>query len=437
MNILKFGGKSISTPERFNFVTDIIAKKKNCIVIVPAIPEITDKLEEISNYLYKKNTEGAKEVINLLKKDLVHIVSSLYLSEKQKAEALQYIENTIEYLRTFTKNLFTLFEEKIVLSKGEIISSYLFYQLLKNKNIDTVEISALDFMRIDRNREADNEYIKKELTNLLNSQQANIYITQGYICKNAYDEVDDFRKGGNDYSATLIGAAINAKEIQIWTDNNGMYNIDPQIINTAEIINELSFDEAAEIAYFGDKILHPTSILPAKLANIPVRILSILNPESTGTLISDKLIKEQIKAIATKDNITAIKINSGKMLLAHGFLRRIFEIFENYRTSIDMLTSSEVGVSITIDNDQYLTEITDELKRYGTVTVESNMSIVCIIGDLCWESTTNKSNIMNSLKNQSVRMISYGGSNYNFSFLVKQTDKKQILGILNKNIFNN
>lgn len=435
MNILKFGGKSISTPERFDFVTSIVAKKNNSIVIVPSIPEITEKLEEISNYLYKKNVEGGNEIINVLKNRLSEIVFSLSLTDKQEEEAIKYINEKINYIRTFTKDLFTLFEEKIILAQGEIITSYLFFQQLKNKKADVIELSALEFMKIDKNSEPDNEYIKEKLTAILASEKAGIYITQGYICKNVYGEIDDFRKGGNDFSATLIGAAIGAEEIQIWTDNSGMYNIDPEIISEAAIIKELNFDEAAEIAYFGDKILHPSSILPAKLANIPVRILSILTPESNGTLISDKSPKEAIKAIATKDNITAIKINSGKMLLAHGFLRRIFEIFENYCTPIDMLASSEVGVSITIDNNQYINEITDELKRYGTVSVDSSMSIICIIGDLNWQSGLNKIDIFDSLKQLNIRMVSYGGSNHNFSFLIDQKDKIQALEILNKNIF--
>jgi len=434
MKILKFGGKSISTPERLKLVADMISKKGKCIAIIPAIPDFTSKLEEISHYYYQKNPEGANEAISELKKMMVQFCNSLYSDKERYNNISLYLIEKTEYLRSFSNDLFTLFEEKAVLAQGEIISSHIFYNLLEENSTAAVELSALDFMRIDKYSEPDTDFIKVQLTEMLESQKSDLYITQGYICRNAYGEIDDFRKGGNDYSATLIGAAINATEIQIWTDTGGMYNIDPDIIPSAKNIDRLSFDEAAELAYFGDKVLHPTSILPAKLANIPVRILSVLNPEGEGTLISDKTSTEKIKAIATKDNITAIKINSGKMLLAHGFLRKVFEVFEHYRTPIDMLASSEVGVSITIDNDKYLDDISDELKRYGTVTIDTQMSIICIIGDINWENN-NKQHIFEAVKNQPVRMLSYGGSNYNVSLLVRTTDKKQVLESLNKNIF--
>lgn len=437
MNVLKFGGKSIATPDRFKFVADMISKKSNYIVIIPAIPSITSKLEEISNYFYKKNPEGAINIINELKKELLYTIQALYSDKILLDELAKYIDDKIELIRSFSLDLFTLFEEREILAQGELISTHFFDKYLQANKIDSVEISALDFMRIDRNSEPDTEFIKRKLAELLKEKKADIYITQGYICRNAYGEIDDFRKGGNDYSATLIGAAITATEIQIWTDTEGIYNINPQIISTAKAIESLSFDEAAELAYFGDKILHPTSILPAKLANIPVRVLSILSPEYEGTLISDKLTTKKIKAVATKDNITAIKIKSGKMLLAHGFLRKVFEVFEHYRTPIDMLASSEVGVSLTIDNNKYINDISDELRRYGTISIDSDMSIICIIGDLDWEHGNNKQQILDAIKNLPVRMISYGGSNYNISLLVRNVDKKQTLESLNKNIFYN
>jgi len=437
MNVLKFGGKSIATTERFKFIAGMISQKDDCIVIIPAIPDITNKLEDISNYLYKKNTEGASVIINDLKKELLSIIDELFSNKDLVTQLSVYISEKIDYIRSFSLDLFTLFEEHAVMAQGEIITSHLFDAYLRTIGVNSVELSALDFMRIDKNSEPVAEFIKNNLSELLKKNKANIYITQGYICRNAYGEIDDFRKGGNDYSATLIGAAIDAGEIQIWTDTGGMYNIDPEIINAAQTIPSLSFDEAAELAYFGDKILHPTSILPAKMANIPVRILSILAPGEKGTLISDKFTKGTVKAVATKDNITAIKIKSGKMLLAHGFLRKIFEVFEHYRTPIDMLASSEVGVSITIDNNQYLEDISDELKRYGTVSIDSNMTIICVIGDLNWEEKSSKQQVMDAIKTLSARMISYGGSNYNISLLIRQKDKKQALELLNKNIFNN
>lgn len=437
MKILKFGGKSVATTERFNSVADIISDKKNCIVVFPAIPEITLSLEEISNYFYKKNTEGASEIINKLKKYLLNFVSDIYTDTSRKDNVSLYIENQIEYIRSFSKELFTLFEEKVLMAQGELISSYLFIELLNERKIDSVEISALDFMKVDKNSEPDMEFIKTSLNSLLTDNKSNLYITQGYISRNVYGEIDDFRKGGNDYTATLIGAAITAEEIQIWTDTDGIHTIDPAVINNSRIIENLSFDEAAELAYFGDKVLHPTSVLPAKLANIPVRILSILNPDAKGTLICDDTVKGKIKAVATKDDITAIRISSGKMLLAHGFLRRVFEVFENYRTSIDMLASSEVGVSLTIDNAQYLNEIVDELKKYGTVSVDSGMTIVSVIGDLDWRDKDGKVSVCEALKHLTVRMISYGGTDYNYSFLVEQDKKEETLHTLNKYLFQN
>jgi len=435
MKVLKFGGKSIATVERLKFVTDIVTESGKCIVIVPAIPDITLLLEDISNYLYKKNQEGANEAINKLHRELGIIVSNLYANEKAVIEAVDLINTKIEYIRSFTKNLFTLFEEKIVMAQGEIISSRLFFLYGQERGLKCAELSALDFMLIDKNYEPDSTYIKEKLTALIKEKTANVYITQGYICKNAYGEIDDFRKGGNDYSATLVGAAMDAEEIQIWTDVEEIKNIDSSVVSKAQTVKDLSFDEAAELAYFGDKILHPTSILPAKLANIPVRILSILSPKSEGTLISYDAEKGKIKAVAAKDDITAITIKSGRMLLAHGFLRKVFEVFEQHQTSIDMLTSSEVGISITIDDSRNLGNIIDDLKRYGTVSVNTNMTIISVIGDMEWKNTMTKSKVLEAIKNLAVCMISYGGSDYNFSFLIKKEDKTKTLKTLSDNLF--
>jgi len=434
MKVLKFGGKSIDTPEKLQYVAGLIKNKKESIVIAPAIPEITFALEDISDYLYKKNIEGANERINKLYKILSSFVSALFINEETEIIE-KYIDSKIDYIQTFTRGLFTLFEERVILAQGELISSYFLYTIIKRERTDIIELQALNFMKIDKNREPDTNFIKENLSAVLREYNSGIYLTQGYICRNAYGEIDDFRKGGNDISATLIGSAINAAEIQIWTDDNGMPNIDPEIINNTTKIKRLSFDEAAELAYFGDKVLHPTSILPAKLANIPVRILSTLAPDDEGTLISDETDKNTVKAVAAKDNITSIKIISGKMLLAHGFLRRIFEIFELFRTPVDMLTSSEVGVSMTIDDTHNLGEITDDLKKHGTVTIDKGMTIICIIGDLGWENTTMRNKILNAVKDIPVRMISYGGSQYNFSFLIEEKDKKKALQALNAGIF--
>lgn len=435
MKVLKFGGKTITSNDRIKSVIDIILKKGKSIIIAPAMPEITALLEDISDYLYKKNIEAANESINVLEKKLSTDVHALLSDETSKQKAKAQIETSIECIRNLSKDLFTLFEERIVLAQGEIISSHIIYLILKNRGANVSEISALDFMKVDKNAEPDTNHIKEQLNMSLSNNNADIYVTQGYICRNAYGEIDDFRKGGNDFSATLIGAAIKAEEIQIWTDVEGMQTVDSSIVKDAKVIDNLSFDEAAEMAYFGDKVLHPTSLLPAKLSNIPVRILSIISPNSKGTLISDQAETGQIKAIATKDGITSITIKSGKMLLAHGFLRRVFEIFELHQTSIDMLASSEIGISLTIDNPTRLVDIVDDLKKYGTVSVKSDMTIVCIIGDLSTDSKNSKQAVIEAIKNTPIRMISYGASDNNFSFLIETANKKETLQTLNNNLF--
>ena len=298
-------------------------------------------------------------------------------------------------------------------------------------------LSALDFMRTDKNGEPDTQYIKEKLKRVLDTApESQVYITQGFICRNAYGEVDNLQRGGSDYTASLIGAAIDAEEIQIWTDIDGMHNNDPRVVDHTEAVRQLHFEEAAELAYFGAKILHPTCVQPAKYAAIPVRWLNTMEPEAPGTIIDNVTLRGKIKAIAAKDNITAIKIKSSRMLLATGFLRKVFEIFESYQTAIDMVATSEVGVSMSIDNNTHLTEIVDELKKYGTVTVDSDMCIVCVVGDLDWSNVGFETIATDALKDIPVRMISYGGSNYNISFLIRESDKKRALQSLSDTLFN-
>lgn len=436
MKILKFGSTTIDTPERLDIVTNIIAENKKCIVIVSAIAGTTSLLEEISGYLYKKNPEGANEVINLLEKEYLSKIEQSFKNTEIKEEAKASLKKQITYIRSFTKDLFTLFEEKIILGQGEMLSSMIVNLLLKEKETNSQEISALDFIKIDKKNDPDVAFINTALHKLLKELPASdVYVTQGYICKNAYDEIDNFNYGGSDYTASLIGAAIQAEEIQIWTSFDVLYGSNSQLIANNQIVHHLNFDEAAELAYFGAKILHPICILPAKVANIPVRLANIYDNKGKGTLISNETEDGKIKAIAAKDDITVINIKSSRMLLAHGFLRKVCEIFEKYKTSIDMLTTSEVGVSITIDNIKYLTEITDDLKKLGIVTVDSAMTIISIVGDLNWKNTGLESKVLNAVKNIPIRMISYGGSNYNLSFIIKEKDRQQALLALNNNIF--
>ena len=435
MKVLKFGSTAIDTPERLNIVADIVSKNNKRIVIVSAISGTTSLLEEISDYLYKKNPEGANETISILEKEYQQKIEHTYKNDEIKTKATLFLKEKINYIRSFTKDLFTLFEEKIVLAQGEILSSGIVNLLLQEKGIETKELSALDFIRIDKKNEPDLSFISSSLTKILADNRSEVYVTQGYICKNAYGEVDNFHFGGSDYTASLIGAAINAEEIQIWTSFDALYGNNSQLMANTSTVHQLNFDEAAELAYFGTKILHPICILPAKMANIPVKLLNIYTPEAKGTLISNDTESGKIKAIAAKDGITVINIKSSRMLLAHGFLRKVCEIFEKHLTSIDMLTTSEVGVSVTIDNTKYLAEITDDLKKLGIVAVDKSMTIISAVGDLDWKNAGLESKVLDSVKDIPVRMISFGGSSCNISFIVKEEDKSRALEALRNTIF--
>lgn len=437
MKVLKFGGTSVGSAQRIKEVVKLITDGEKKIVVLSAMSGTTNTLVEISDYLYKKNPEGANEIINNLEAVYRKHVDELYTTDEYKKKTLAFIKDEFNFIRSYTKDLFTLFEEKIILAQGEIISTNMVTNYLQEQGYNAVLIPALDYMRTDKNAEPDPNYIKEKLAALLEKNaNAEIYITQGYICRNAYGEIDNLQRGGSDYTASLIGAAINADEIQIWTDIDGMHDNDPRIVDKTSPVRHLHFEEAAELAYFGAKILHPTCVQPAKYANIPVRLLNTMEPQAPGTLISNDTEAGKIKAVAAKDNITAIKIKSSRMLLAHGFLRKVFEIFESYQTSIDMICTSEVGVSMSIDNTKHLHEIVNDLKKYGTVTVDHDMCIVCVVGDLKWENVGFESKAISAMSDIPVRMISYGGSNYNISFLIKEDDKKRALQALSKTLFN-
>ena len=437
MKVMKFGGTSVGTPQRMKEVTNLVTKSGEPVfVVLSAMSGTTNSLVEISDYLYKKNPDGANECINRLEQKYAKHVEELYSSNETKAATNEFLRSEFDYLRSFTKELFTSFEEKAIVAQGEIISTNMVVNYMNEQGIKAVLINALDFMRTDKNSEPDPVYIKEKLHAILEENQgAQVYLTQGFICRNAYGEVDNLQRGGSDYTASLIGAAINAEEIQIWTDIDGMHNNDPRIVDKTEPVHQLHFEEAAELAYFGAKILHPTCVQPAKYAGIPVRLLNTMDPDAEGTTISNKTEYGKIKAIAAKDNITAIKIKSSRMLLATGFLRKVFEIFESYQTSIDMICTSEVGVSMSIDNSAHLGEIVDELKKYGTVTVDTNMCIVCVVGDLDWSNIGFETLALDAMKDIPVRMVSYGGSNYNISFLIREEDKKRALQSLSNTIF--
>ncbi len=438
MKVMKFGGTSVGTPARMKDVTKLVTSPgKPVFVVLSAMSGTTNSLVEISDYLYKKNPDGANEVINKLEDKYMGHTNELYSTEEWRKKTQEFLRDEFAYLRTFTKELFTSFEEKSIVAQGEIMSTNMVVNYMKEQGIKATLLSALDFMRTDKNGEPDPAYIKDKLTAILKENEGSqVYITQGFICRNAYGEIDNLQRGGSDYTASLIGAAINAEEIQIWTDIDGMHNNDPRVVDKTQPVHQLHFEEAAELAYFGAKILHPTCIQPAKYAGIPVRLLNTMEPEAEGTTISNDTEHGKIKAVAAKDNITAIKIKSSRMLLATGFLRKVFEIFESYQTSIDMVCTSEVGVSMSIDNCSHLDDIVAELKKYGTVTVDNDMCIICVVGDLDWNNVGFETLASEAMKDIPVRMISYGGSNYNISFLINKDDKKRALQSLSDTLFN-
>ena len=436
MKVMKFGGTSVGSAERIQNVANLIADKGKNIIVLSAMAGTTNTLVEISDYLYKRNIDGAKETINNLEKKYRATTDALYSTDAARQEAHLEIKACFNYIRSLTKDIFTLFEEKEILAQGEIMSTVMMNLYLHERGIKSELIPALEYMKTDKNGEPDNHYIRQRLNNLLDKHaEADLYITQGYICRNAYGEIDNLQRGGSDYSASLIGAAISAEEIQIWTDIDGMHNNDPRFVENTSPVEKLNFEEAAELAYFGAKILHPTCIQPAKLNNIPVRLLNTLDPSAKGTLIGNDSIHTAIKAVAAKDNISAIKIKSGRMLLAYGFLRKVFEIFESHKTAIDMVVTSEVGVSVTIDSEKNLDNILEDLRKFGTVTIDRDMVIICVVGDLEWQNRGFEAKAIEALKDIPVRMISYGGSNYNISFLIRKEDKVKALQLLSSHLF--
>lgn len=436
MKVLKFGGTSVGSADRMKEVAALVNDGDRKIVVLSAMSGTTNNLVEIANYLYKKNHDGANEIVSQMEKKYYEEVEALYATDKYKELGRELIRLHFDEIKGYTRDVFTVYEEKSILAQGELMSTAMVNYYLQEQGVASVLLPALDFMRTNKNSEPDMAYIRENLNPLLEEQpEVQIFITQGYICRNAFGEVDNLQRGGSDYSASLIGAAVGADEIQIWTDIDGMHNNDPRYVEGTRSIAELSFDEAAELAYFGAKILHPTSVLPAKLADIPVRLLSTLDPSAPGTTISGKEIKGDIKAIAAKDGITAIRIKSGRMLLAYGFMRKVFEIFESYKTPIDMITTSEVGVSVTIDNDRHIDDIVDDLKKFGTVDVDRDQVIICVVGDLVRENKGYANRIFNALRDIPVRMISYGGSEHNISMLVSADYKKLALRTLSEKLF--
>jgi aspartate kinase len=436
MKILKFGGTSVGSPERMTKLLDIINPTEKQIVVLSAVSGTTNSLVEISGKLLKEDKPAALTLINKLRLSYETFITELLPEGSFRMEGQEVVDYHFNFLAGLANDLFTSIEEKIVLAQGELISTTLFHIYLKTINIPSVLLPALDFMKIDEDHEPDVPFIGNHLQPLIDAHpEQTLFITQGFICRNSFGEVDNLRRGGSDYTASLIGAAILAEEVQIWTDIDGMHNNDPRIVKGTKPIAKLSFDEAAELAYFGAKILHPQSVFPAQKYKIPVRLLNTMEPQAAGTLISSESEPGKIKSIAAKDGITAIKIQSSRMLLAYGFLRRVFEIFERYKTPIDMITTSEVAVSLTIDFTDNLDKIVAELHDFGSVEVDKDQSIVCVVGDFGPEKHGYASRVLDALKHIPIRMISYGGSNYNISMLINTDDKTEALRSLHNRLF--
>ena len=437
MKVMKFGGTSVGSPQRMKSVVNLIADGEQNLVVLSAMSGTTNSLLEISDYLYKQNQEGANAYITKLEDKYRKHIDELYSSEEYKQQTWQLLHGIFDYIRSFTKGDFTAREEKIIVAQGEILSTNMMTNYLLEQGYNVVLLPALEFMRTNQDGEPDLKYIQEQASKQLALYpDKQIYITQGFICLNATGEIDNLQRGGSDYTASLLGGALAASEIQIWTDIDGMHNNDPRFVENTTPVNHLHFDEAAELAYFGAKILHPTCIQPAKYANVPVKLLNTMAPAAPGTVISNMVEHRKIKAVAAKDNIVAINITSSRMLLAYGFLRKVFEVFENYKTSIDMICTSEVGVSVSIDDKTHLQPILNELKKLGVVEVDDNMCIICVVGDLDWRNVGFEAIATEALKDIPVRMISYGGSNHNISFLVSAYDKKRALESLSKYLFN-
>jgi aspartate kinase len=434
---MKFGGTSVGKPQRMFEVADLIARDDDTkIVVLSAVSGTTNALVAIGHALASGNKEAARQKIAVLE-DQYQVFADALLKEtayRQKAETT--LKEHFEFLNIILKISYNEALNKDILAQGELLSTKLFSVYLEEKGIDHCLIPALDFMSIDINDEPQVEVIRKKLEMVLAENTGKkIYITQGYICRNAKGEVDNLKRGGSDYSASLIAAAANASVCEIWTDISGMHNNDPRIVDQTMPIEQLSFDEAAELAYFGAKILHPASIWPAQQYKIPVKLLNTMEPSAKGTLIAEKAIAKGVKAIAAKDGITAINIKSSRMLLAYGFLRKVFEVFEKFRTPIDMITTSEVAVSLTIDNDLALAEIEKELAAFSTVSIDSNQTIISIVGNEVAENAATLEKVFASLGSVNVRMVSYGGSAHNISLLVPGEEKKRVLQLLNKGLF--
>ncbi|HKK77315.1 MAG TPA: aspartate kinase [Saprospiraceae bacterium] len=436
MQVLKFGGTSVGSPERMHHVADLIQREPGQkIIVLSAVSGTTNKLVAIAAALANKNQEEARTRLQELEQEYAAFIEEL-LPAAQLGVAEKILGEVFAAIRDQMSQGYGPDSEKVILAQGELISTQLFQLYLKSTDVDAVLLPALAFMRTQANGEPDLAYIRQHIDELLDTYESNqLFITQGYICRNAEGAIDNLQRGGSDYTATLIGAAVQADEIQIWTDIDGLHNNDPRVVKETHPVRRVSYREAAELAYFGAKILHPTCVIPAETENVPIRLKSTFLPEATGTLISEQASGQNLTAIAAKDGICALKIRSGRMLNAYGFLRKVFEVFESYRTPIDMITTSEVSVSLTIDDRSRLPQILAELRAFGEVSVDEDHSIICIVGDALNEQRGSTKKIFTALEDIPIRMVSYGGSNNNISVLIATAYKQRALQCLHQELF--
>lgn len=436
MKVLKFGGTSIGTPHRIKNVVNLICDGEQKIVVLSALSGTTNALIHINDLYYAGEKEKAAIAIDELEKVYQEHADNLFKSTKCKNDTHNYFKLVFNLIRSFASNPFSMCEAKLIVGQGELLSTHMVENYMKEKGINVKLIPALEFMKLDKDAAPDENYIKEALNRQLKANPGyDIYLTQGFICRNAYGEMDNLLRGGSDYTASLIGAAIDASEIQIWTDIDGMHNNDPRVVENTTPVHQLHFEEAAELAYFGAKILHPTCVLPAKKAGIPVKLLNTMDPSAEGTVISNHLEKGRIKAVAAKDNITVINVKSSRMFMSYGFMAKVFEIFQKYKKCIDVICTSEVGVSVSIDNDIKLQEIEIELRKLGQVIIMRNMCVICVVGDLDWKNVGFESTVIEAMSKIPVRMISYGGTPYNISFIIKEDDKVKSLRQLSSCLF--
>jgi aspartate kinase len=438
MKVLKFGGTSVGSAERMKHVAKLVTDDTHKIVVLSAVSGTTNSLVAIGDQFSKENKSEARKMIEELEGKYYVLTKELYSTEEFLDKGNAVVQEHFNFMKSFAVQVYNIFQERALLAQGELMSTKLFNLYLLEQGYNSVLLPALDTMRIDKDEEPDMEFIREHLPKAIAKHpETNVFITQGFICRNSYGEIDNLKRGGSDYSASLVGNAIKASEIQIWTDIDGMHNNDPRVVENTKPVAKLSFDEAAELAYFGAKILHPQSIRPAKDENIPVKLLNTLIPTAQGTTISEETDSTVggVKAVAAKDGIVAIKIKSGRMLLAYGFLRSVFEVFERFKTPIDMITTSEVAVSVTIDKLDFLDEIVSELQAFGLVVVDKKQTIVCVVGNMIAEKGGMAEKIFASLKSVPIRMISYGGSYHNVSILIDDENKNKALNALNKGLF--